>query len=273
MLYRLNFSYKFSKGFGRSGRCRCTPPGLNGRILTLNQESQMTVSNTILITGGAQRVGLHCARRLVEDGYKVIITCRTLRPEWQDQPLSGIDVMLADFSTLEGIDSFIGRLQRLAPSLRAIIHNASLWLDDSAGAHAMQQMFMVHMQAPYLVNTECAKLLDPRQMTDIIHLTDHVARRGSKKHAAYCASKAGLENLTLSFAAQLAPRVKVNSIAPALIMFNTGDDEEYRRKTLAKSALGIEPGPEVVYQSIRYLMDNPYVTGTSLTLNGGRHLK
>lgn len=233
----------------------------------------MTVSNTILITGGAQRVGLHCAQRLVEDGYHVIITCRTLRPEWRDQPLSGIDVMIADFSNLKGIQRFIEHLLDQAPKLRAIIHNASLWLDDQAGADAMQQMFMVHMQAPFLINTACAQLLDPHQITDIIQLTDYAAQRGSKKHAAYCASKAGLENLTLSFAARLAPQVKVNSIAPALIMFNSSDNEIYRSKTLAKSALGIAPGPEVVYQSIRYLMDNVYVTGTSLTLNGGRHLK
>ncbi|GGD11109.1 dihydromonapterin reductase [Halopseudomonas salina] len=233
----------------------------------------MTISETILITGGAQRVGLHCARRLVEDGYRVIITCRTMRPEWQDQPLNGIEVMLADFSTLAGIEDFIRRLHQRAPVLRAIVHNASLWLDDHQGAQAMQQMYMVHVQAPYLINRAAEALLDPQQVTDIIHLTDHVAQRGSKKHMAYCASKAALENLTLSFAAQFAPRVKVNSIAPALIMFNTDDNDEYRRKTLEKSALGIEPGPEVVYQSIRYLMDNTYVTGTSLTLNGGRHLK
>ncbi|MNP12735.1 Dihydrofolate reductase FolM [compost metagenome] len=56
-------------------------------------------------------------------------------------------------------------------------------------------------------------------------------------------------------------------------MFNAGDDAAYRERTLAKSALGIEPGPEVIYQSIRYLLDNPYVTGTTLTVNGGRHLK
>lgn len=187
--------------------------------------------------------------------------------------MSGIDVMLADFSSLKGIEQFIERLQDQGPKLRAIIHNASLWLDDQSGAEAMQQMFMVHMQAPFLINDACSLLLDPHQTTDIIQLTDYAAQRGSKKHAAYCASKAGLENLTLSFAARLAPQVKVNSIAPALIMFNSSDDEIYRRKTLAKSALGIEPGPEVVYQSIRYLMDNSYVTGTSLTLNGGRHLK
>lgn len=56
-------------------------------------------------------------------------------------------------------------------------------------------------------------------------------------------------------------------------MFNAGDDEAYRAKALEKSALGIEPGPQAFYQSLRYLLDNPYLTGTTLTLNGGRHLK
>lgn len=73
--------------------------------------------------------------------------------------------------------------------------------------------------------------------------------------------------------ARFAPRIKVNGIAPALIMFNPDDDADYRSKTLKKSALGIEPGPLVIYQSLRYLLDNPYVTGTTLTVNGGRHLK
>jgi dihydromonapterin reductase/dihydrofolate reductase len=56
-------------------------------------------------------------------------------------------------------------------------------------------------------------------------------------------------------------------------MFQPEDDADYRRKTLAKSALGIEPGAEVFYQSLRYLLDNTYVTGTTLTVNGGRHLR
>jgi len=131
----------------------------------------------------------------------------------------------------------------------------------------------VHMLAPYLINLHCADLLRRSQPADIVHISDDVARKGSANRIAYCASKAGLDSLTLSFAAQLAPQIKVNGIAPALIQFNEDDDDEYRSKTLAKSALGIEPGAEVIYQSLRYLLDNPYVTGTTLTVNGGRHLK
>ncbi|MEL0169248.1 MAG: dihydromonapterin reductase [Pseudomonadaceae bacterium] len=236
--------------------------------------SASAAADTILITGGAQRIGLHCARRLAADGYRVLITCRHLRREWAQQPLpEGIEAMLADFSTSAGIQQFIDRLLDRAPRLRAIIHNASLWMDDSAGADALQQMFMVHMQAPYLINLRCSSLFVTGEPADIIHLGDDVTRKGSARHIGYCATKSGLEGLTRSFAASLAPAVKVNTIAPALIMFNPEDDADYRARALAKSAMGIEPGPDVVYQSIRYLMDNPYITGSCLPLNGGRHLK
>lgn len=233
----------------------------------------MNDQQTILITGAAQRVGLHCAQRLAADGFRVITTCRQPRPQWQEQPLENIEVLLADFSTEAGIQQLIDTLSCRQIRLRALIHNASEWLSDDNPADAFQQMFMVHMQAPYLLNLACIELFDPDVTGDIIHISDHVAQRGSARHIAYSATKAGLESLSRSFAARFAPRIKVNAIAPALIMFNEGDSADYREKALAKSALGIEPGPEVVYQSLRYLMDNPYVTGTCLDLNGGRNLK
>ncbi|MBV1790232.1 dihydromonapterin reductase [Marinobacterium sp. D7] len=226
----------------------------------------------VLITGGAQRLGLHCAQRLVEDGYRVMITCRHLRPQWLSAPLPGIEVIEADFSTVAGVQALIDRLDARQIRLRALIHNASAWMADDTCGEAFQQMFAVHMQAPYLLNQAARRWFVPDQPADIIHMTDYVAQRGAR-HIAYAATKAGLESLTLSFAAALAPQIKVNSIAPSLILFNEDDDAAYRAKALAKSALGIEPGPEVVYQAVRYLLDNPYVTGSCLELNGGRNLR
>ncbi|WP_223472998.1 MULTISPECIES: dihydromonapterin reductase [unclassified Pseudomonas] len=229
----------------------------------------------ILITGAAQRVGLHCARRLLEGGQPVIATYRTERPGVQTLRDLGAVVLFADFSSEAGILAFIEQLKQHTDRLRAIVHNASAWLAEDPGSEtaAFNAMFGVHMLAPYLINLHCAELLQRSAPADIVHISDDVTRKGSARHIAYCATKAGLESLTLSFAAKFAPAIKVNGIAPALLLFNPEDDAAYRAKALAKSALGIEPGSEVIYQSLRYLLDNPYVTGTTLTVNGGRHVK
>ena len=234
-----------------------------------------TTSDPILITGAGQRVGLHCAQRLLEDGYSIIFTYRSDRPGVQTLRDLGAIGVFADFSSEAGILAFIAELHTHTDSLRAIVHNASDWLAETPGseAEAFNRMVNIHMLAPYLINLHCADLLKQSTPADIIHISDDVTRKGSSKHIAYCASKAGLDSLTLSFAARYAPAIKVNGIAPALLLFNPDDDAAYRAKALAKSALGIEPGSEVIYQSLRYLLDNPYVTGTTLTVNGGRHVK
>ncbi|WP_392885373.1 dihydromonapterin reductase [Pseudomonas migulae] len=236
----------------------------------------MTSSSApILITGAGQRVGLHCAQRLLEDGHAVIFSYRTERPGVQALRDLGATALFADFSTEAGIFTFISELKTHTDRLRAIVHNASEWLAETpdTDAAAFTRLFSVHMLAPYLINLHCADLLHRSSPADIVHISDDVTRKGSSQHIGYCASKAGLDSLTLSFAAKYAPDIKVNGISPALLLFNPDDDAAYRAKALAKSALGIEPGSEVIYQSLRYLLDNPYVTGTTLTVNGGRHLK
>lgn len=236
----------------------------------------MTATNApILITGAGQRVGLHCAQRLLDDGYPVIFSYRSERPGVQALRERGAIGVFADFSSEAGILAFITELNTHTQRLRAIIHNASAWVAETPDeeSRAFTDMFSVHMLAPYLINLHCSPLLQRSSPADIVHISDDVVRKGSRQHIAYCATKAGLDSLTLSFAAQFAPSIKVNGIAPAMVMFNEGDDAAYRAKVLAKSALGIEPGPEVIYQSVRYLLDNPYVTGTTLTVNGGRHIK
>ena len=236
----------------------------------------MTMSSApILITGAGQRVGLHCAQRLLEDGHQVIFTYRSERPGVQALRDLGAIGVFADFSSEAAILAFIDELKAHTDRLRAIVHNASEWLAETPGneAEAFERMLNVHLLAPYLINLHCADLLKRSTPADIIHISDDVTRKGSSKHIGYCASKAGLDSLTLSFAARYAPAIKVNGIAPALLLFNPDDDAAYRAKALAKSALGIEPGSEVIYQSLRYLLDNPYVTGTTLTVNGGRHVK
>jgi len=258
---------------------------------------------TLLITGAAQRVGLHCALALQEQGYQVIISYRTHHAAVAELTAAGVICLQADLMDLPSIGTFVDAVKQHTPTLRAIIHNASDWQKDRplqtpAGMSTLEQlqqdaaifdaMSHIHARAAYLLNRALLPLLQaylsedeqslpahdrsPR-MADIIHLTDFVATVGSAKHQAYAASKAALENLTFSLARQLAPDIKVNAIAPALLMFNQGDDEDYRQKALAKSLLGLAPGACEVLETIRYLLQSRYITGRVLPLDGGRHLR
>ncbi|GAB2780521.1 dihydromonapterin reductase [Halomonas shantousis] len=232
----------------------------------------------ILITGGAQRLGRHCAERLRDDGHPVIISYRRERDELAALRARGVVTLQADFSTEHGIVDFIARLRAETSSLRAIVHNAGDWSANDGGEGAgadFERLFRLHMQAPYLINLHCRELLEAcrEPQRDIVHMTDYMAQRGSRRYAAYAATKAGLDNLTLSFAAMYAPSIQVNSIAPAMIMLNEGDDDAYAENVRARSAMKTIPGPGVIYQSLRYLLDNAYVTGTVLPVDGGRHLR
>jgi dihydromonapterin reductase/dihydrofolate reductase len=231
----------------------------------------------ILITGGAQRLGLAIAQDLLNHNQSVIITYRTKKPSIDKLVSVGAIAIKADFATDSGIHSFIGALKKQTQSLTAIIHNASDWDKEKPNSdlndysQVLSKMMQVHAAAPYQINLACKDMLIDGG--DIIHMTDYVQDTGSKKHIAYAASKAALHNLTLSFASLCAPKIKVNSIAPSLLMFNEGDDETYKTKALSKSLLEICPGAQEAVKAVNYIIDSDYITGQTIHLNGGRHLK
>jgi dihydromonapterin reductase/dihydrofolate reductase len=237
----------------------------------------MTNDSPIIITGGAQRLGLACAKHFNSVGKQVIITYRTHRPSVVELEASGIVAVQADFSTERGITDFIEWVKHNLTSIRAIIHNASDWSAESPDvlpSETLNRMMQVHVSAPYQINLALKHLLlADSGKSDIIHMTDYIQDTGSKKHIAYAASKAALHNLTLSFSQLLAPDVKVNSVAPALLMFNQHDSAEYKQKALKKSLLEVSPGEQEGVAAIDYLLNSQFITGRTLHLDGGRHLK
>lgn len=230
----------------------------------------------VLITGVGRRAGLHLAETFIQRGQPVIGTFRTERPSLAALRESGADLLRCDFNDESDIQALVRSVCDRYTGLRAIVHNASEWLPDDGDlppAEVMNRMMQVHVSAPYQLNLALSPLLAAGEgAADIIHVGDYVSGRGSRKHIAYAASKAAQDNLTLSFAARLAPRIKVNSIAPALLLFNEGDDAAYREKALSKSLLRREGGLEELQLALDYLMGSRYVTGRVVHLDGGRHI-
>lgn len=245
-----------------------------------NIDTTTSQNSIIVITGAGQRLGYALAKALHCQATPVVISYRTERASITELRALSIDCIKADFSSNEGISAFTTQILDTYQSIRAIIHNASDWLAESdvmQSCDIMQQMMQIHVQAPYQINQSLTPLLlnyhvEQNLAADIVHLTDYVADKGSKKHIAYAASKAALANLTLSFSTLLAPKVKVNSIAPSLLMFNKTDNENYQQKALKKSLMQIAPGETEGVEAVQYLLNSRYITGTTLHLDGGRHL-
>ncbi|MDO6427942.1 dihydromonapterin reductase [Thalassotalea sp. 1_MG-2023] len=241
------------------------------------------MSQVILITGIGKRLGLALANYYLAQGYQVIGTYRTVYPVLDDLKQQGADLYQVDFYQQAELDKFVAQLKQKYSVLRAIIHNASDWLPDNAqrdglqlsSAEILQRMMTIHVSVPYQLNLALQALLKSSDIggADIIHLSDYVAEKGSKKHIAYAASKTAINSLTLSFSALLAPNVKVNSISPALLKFNDGDDEAYQQKALAKALLPREGGFNEVIQAVDFIFNSQFMTGRNMQLDGGRHLK
>lgn len=235
-------------------------------------------SDPVLITGVGKRAGWYLARHFLDRGIAVIGTYRTRYARLDELEAYGAELHVCDFERPADVAALVDAITARHERLRGIIHNASDWISDDADRPASEvfdKMMRVHASVPYELNRALTPLLlacsEPH--ADIVHIGDYVSSRGSRKHIAYAASKAAQDNLTLSFAAKLAPKVKVNSLAPALLLFNEHDDDAYRQKALDKSLMKREGGLEELQHAVDYLFDSRYVTGRILPLDGGRHLK
>ncbi len=235
---------------------------------------------TILITGVSQRLGEYLADHFLANGDKVIGTYRTERKSISRLRDLGAELYQVDFYSEEQTLLFIDWVKEQNDKINCLIHNASDWSGDKGDLSYSEyqdiftRMMTIHAELPYQLNLAFESLLrGSEQQADIIHITDYVAFKGSKKHIAYAASKAALENLTLSFAQRFAPAIKVNSIAPALLAFNEHDGEDYKIKARAKSLLQTEGSFQEALDATLMLMNSNYITGRVMHLDGGRHLK
>lgn len=234
--------------------------------------------NAIFITGAGQRVGAFLVRQFIQKtDFPVVFTYRTHHSEVDELIALGAIGIQADFNDLTQLPGLVEQVQTHCESLRLVIHNASLWLNDEQApplSEKYAELFKVHVEAPNYLNQHLYKLLlaSNSSLKDIISLSDYSVTKVQDTHIAYLSSKAALQNLSQGFAKKFAPEIKVNDIAPALIKFNQGDNKDYKIKRLAQAALPIEPGYEVVWQAVQYLMNSNYTTGSSLQLDGGRHL-
>lgn len=227
------------------------------------------VPRVALVTGAGVRVGLAVARDLARNGWTVAAHYRTHRPR-------GFAVALpADLALPDGPARLAAAFRERFDRLDLLVNSASVFdripLDETDAAAFDAQMDL-NARAPLLL----AKALLPtlrRSGGSIVNVADIggglVPWRG---YAAYAASKAALVRLTECLALELAPRVRVNAVAPGTVLFPEGVPAAERRRLAARIPLGRSGTPDDVCRAVRYLADAAFVTGATLPVDGGRHL-
>jgi pteridine reductase len=217
----------------------------------------VTDSRAALVTGGTGRVGSAIAARLEADGFRVLAAGR------RD----------GDLSTAAGARALVERAAAELGGLDLVVHAASDgfeprsveevseedW-DAAFGATAKGSFFVAQAAAPHLRGSELGLL---------VLVEDVAAYQPWPSFAPHCAAKAAQAMLTRVLARALAPDVRVCGVAPGPVAV----EPEQEERRAAETVLGRIGTPEDVAGAVAYLVSAPFVTGTSLVVDGGRLLR
>lgn len=241
------------------------------------------MSQIVLITGAAQRIGAEIARTLHRHGANIVLHYRhslneaqQLQRELNHQRAESCKLVQGNLNDHASYQHIIDESIRLFGRLDALINNASTFYPTPLGSITPEQwddLFASNLKAPLFLAQAAAPHLAQTQGC-IINIVDIHADRPLKNHPVYCAAKAGLVMLTKSLARELGPQVRVNAIAPGAILWPEHElDEETKHDILSRTALKRQGQANDIANAALFLLQGAtYTTGHILTVDGGRSL-
>lgn len=244
---------------------------------------------TAVVTGASGRLGGAIALGLAEAGMDCICHCGR-NVEKADKIASQItalgrratviQVNLAKEDEIKKLFDAAGVFGRV----RVLINSASVFgrypLTELTG-QAVQTTLAVNLVAPMLASHYFVRRLQAEGLdwkaaetpfAKIVNLADVAVTRPWAEYAAYCASKAGLVGLTTALAKELAPGITVNAVAPGIVTWPEPMGVEEERKQLARIPAGRFGRPAEIVKSIVFLLENDYISGQTLAVDGGRSI-
>ena len=232
-----------------------------------------------LATGSAKRLGRAIAVRLAREGADVAIHYRSSEAEAREavaeiEKLGRQGVALrADLTRVSEIQDLFQQIGERFGRLDILVNSAANFLQTefaSTTEHTWDQSLDTNLKAPFFCAQAAAPLLEQTRGV-IINLGDIGGILGWTGYIPHCVSKAGVIMLTKSLAKELAPRVRVNAIAPGTITM-AGDPSEWEADYVRRAPLQRTGTPEDVADAVMYLVQARFVTGHVLVLDGGRTL-
>lgn len=226
--------------------------------------------STAIVTGAGKRVGAVIARALLERGWSVVAHVR----REEDEVPPGSVKAAADLAD-RGCAQTIFEAAEGLPPVRLLVNNGARFARDGFGAFSPEELdahMAVNLRAPLLLTEALAKAHAPGERALIVNLLDSKLSAPNPDFLSYTLSKQALRGLTELAARAFAPRgIRVNGVAPALMLRSPGQTEENFRAMHARNPLGHGVEPEHVVAAIDYLLASPAVTGEVLTIDGGQH--
>jgi pteridine reductase len=248
----------------------------------MRERGQSLAGKTVLITGGARRIGAAIARELHGAGANLAVHYRKSGAEAEAlvaelnaaRPKSAATVQ-ADLLDLGRLPALVEFAVRTFGALDVLVNNASTFYATKIGEitpAAFDDLFGTNLRAPLFLSQAAAPELRKSRGL-IVNIVDIHALRPLRHYTTYCAAKAGLHMLTRSLARELGPDVRVNGISPGPVLWPEGGagDPAVREKVIQRTLLKRMGTPADIARTALFLAaDAPFVTGQILAVDGGR---
>ena len=248
-----------------------------------SQPSDRLRGRTVLITGGARRLGAHVARAVHAAGANLVIHCHHSRTE-AERLAAELELVRAASTAVLSADLL--DVAQLPPLVRAscerfgtldvLINNASTFYPTPLGSIEPKQwddLMGTNLRAPTFLAQAAAPALR-RARGLLLNMVDIHGIRPLREHTVYSTAKAGLIMLTRSLARELAPDVRVNAIAPGPVLWpEAGIDQDRKEKILEQTPMQHAGSPDDIARAVLFFAsDAPFITGQVLAVDGGRSI-
>lgn len=240
-----------------------------------------------LVTGsGAPRVGNAVARYLAARGYRIVVHANRSFDQAQKTAESlragGSEAiaLTAELSDPTAVTDLVRDAQRHFGRIDALVNCAAIWERkplEEVEADDVRRHFEVNTLGTFLTSQRVGlHMVEQETGGCIINFGDWASTRPYLDYAAYFPSKGSIEALTRDFAIELAarnPRVRVNAVLPGPVMLPPDLPAGERAEAIAGTLVRREGSPLHVADAVRFLLENDFVTGVCLPVDGGRTIQ
>lgn len=235
-----------------------------------------------LVTGGAVRVGKAISMGLAKAGAEVAVHYNRSKDEAQ-KTVSEIEALggkafaiQGDFRKIPEVERVVSDSAAQTGRLDILINNAANYFRTPIGEvteDGWDALFHLNVKAPFFCAQFAASFMKKQANGWIINIADVAGISPWHDFIAYSASKAGLISITKGLARALAPDVQVNAIASGTVLIHEEASEKYQRQVVDQTLLKRVGKPEDIVNTVLFLLQgSDYVTGTVVTVDGGRLL-